>query len=93
MLPHLLQGHAALGGCRLQALQLLLGGHDLPLESFILLPGDLAPLELLLNLGLGIFQGLQLAAGTLHRLGQKPLPLFQQVGVGGVQLQQPLHIL
>ena len=51
-----------------------------------------AVLKLLLHLLFGVFQTVQLCLGLLHRAGQKPLFLLQQLCVGGVQLQQLLHI-
>lgn len=83
---HLLQCGCAVFCLLLKPLQLLGCGGNLPLERLVLLPGYFAPLKLLLDLLFRRFQRVQLLLGLGDRRCQQPLFLFQQLGIGRVQL-------
>ena len=51
-----------------------------------------AILKLLLYLFFGAFQTIQIVFGFAYRAGKQPLFLFQQLGVGGVKLQQLFNV-
>ena len=91
---HLLGKYTAeLPSLLLQALQLLFGVYNFPLEGVILFLISFSGRKLLLYLFFRLFQRVQLGFGVADGIRQKALFLLQQLCVGRVQLEQPFHLL
>ena len=75
-----------------QGLQRLFRLLDLPLQCIVLFLGDFTLLQLLIGLLRRCLQGGEFLLGLLDGISQEALFLCDQLGIGGIKLQQFFYI-